>query len=483
MSLFTTDGARPLGKGLQSPAGSVRDSEVSTLLRNYKRSVASRYRAIVRDELESTLRGPLLVSPKIDGEIWFLVLDGKESFFASPSGRVISGDVPALKEATAAAGKAHERSIIAGELFAARKSGRPRVGDLAAAMGGEAKAEVERIAFAAFDSLQGGHQDSPRQMPIYGDRLQSLQQLFDGGKRVKAIRTESVEGAAPVSALFDEWVEGGKGEGLVIRTAENLVFKAKPTIDIDAVIIGYTESSEGPDRVGSLLLGLMREDGQLHLIGACGNMPTEQRLAFMQSLKETHVASNYRYANSKGALYHFVRPEVVIQIKVTDIQSEDSSGGPIDRMVLEYTEQGWKSVRQLPGVSILHPVFVRIRDDKQPNPVDIRISQVLERCLVDGIDRHAEPLVLPVSEVIRREVYAKTMKGETAVRKVLLWQTNKQSLDPSYPAFVVHFTDYSAGRKDPLKREVRVAPSLDDAQKIADELVSANIKKGWDRRS
>jgi ATP-dependent DNA ligase len=281
MSLFTTDSARPLGKGLQSPAGSVRDSELSVMFRNYKRGIASRYRAIVRDEIEQTLRGPLMVSPKIDGEIWFLVMGDGEAFFASPSGRVISGAVPALQEVAKAADKAHTRTVVAGELFAARKTGRPRVGDLAAAMGGEAKAEVERIAFAAFDSLQGGHRESPQQMPLYGDRLQSLRQLFDGGKRVKAVKTESVEGGAPVAQLFEEWVAGGKGEGLVIRTADNLVYKAKPTINIDAVIMGYTESSEGPDRVGSLLLGLMREDGQVQVIGACGNMPTEQRLAFM----------------------------------------------------------------------------------------------------------------------------------------------------------------------------------------------------------
>lgn len=484
MSLYSTDSARPLGSGLHSPAGSLTDSELASMARNYKRSVAGRYRAIVQEELESALHGPLLVSPKIDGEMWLLVLDGSDAFFASPSGRVISGDVPALREAKAACGRAHGRTVIAGELFAARKSGRPRVGDLAAAMGGELKAEVDRIAFAAFDTLIGGHKDSPERTPIYSDRLASLSALFDGGKRVKAIRTESVTGGDKVATLFEEWVEGGKGEGLVIRTADNaIVYKAKPSINIDAVIIGYTESSEGPDKVGSVLLALMREDGHFQVIGSCGNMPTEQRVAFMGQLSQMHVDSNYRYANSKGALYRFVRPEVVIELKVTDIQSEDSGGDPIDRMVLESQEGRWRSVRQLPGVSILHPVFLRVRDDKGVNPVDIRVGQVLERCLVEGLDRHAERLILPTSTVLRREVYAKSVRGDDAVRKVVVWRTNKEAVDPTYPAFVVHFTDYSAGRKDPLQREVRLAPTILEAQKIADELVSANIKKGWDKRA
>ena len=483
MSLYTTDSARPLGAGLHSPQGSLLDDELAAMVRNYKRSVAGRYRALVQDELLTAIpHGPLQVSPKIDGEMWFLVLDGKEAFFASPTGRVISGDVPALREAAAATASAHARTVIAGELFAARKSGRPRVGDLAAAMGGEAKAEVERIAFAAFDTLTGGHREAPERTPIYTDRLASLGRLFDGGKRVKAVRTETVSGGERVVALFEEWVAGGKGEGLVIRTADNTVFKAKPSIDIDAAVIGYTESSDGPDRVGSLLLGMMREDGQMQVIGSCGNMPTEERSAFMAKLSGMHAESNYRHANSRGALYRFVRPEIVVEVKVTDIQSEDSSGEPIERMVLEWADGRWRSVRQMAGASILHPVFVRVRTDKEVNPHDVRVAQVLERCLIEGIDRHAERLVLPTSTIVRREVYAKAAKGETAVRKLVLWKTNKEAADPSFPAFVVHFTDFSAGRKDPLQREVRLAPTLAEAQRIADEMLAENIKKGWDRR-
>ena len=92
-------------------------------------------------------------------------------------------------------------------------------------------------------------------------------------------------------------------------------------------------------------------------------------------------------------------------------------------------------------------------------------------------------MVLPASAVVRREVYAKEAKGQVAVRKLVLWQTNKETLDRSYPAYVVHWTDYSAGRKDPLQREVRVAPNLAEAQRIADEIIAENIKKGWDRQA
>ena len=62
-----------------------------------------------------------------------------------------------------------------------------------------------------------------------------------------------------------------------------------------------------------------------------------------------------------------------------------------------------------------------------------------------------------------------------------LWKTNKEKLSSDYPAYVVHFTDYSAGRKDPLKREVRLAPDEATAKQIADSMIENNIKKGWEK--
>ena len=489
MSFFSVDSARPLGPqdkgGKHSPAGSISDPELAALVRNYKRVVAGSYRAMVQDDLATALpHGPLLVSPKIDGELWFLIFDEGQVVLSSPTGRVVSGDIPVLVEAKAAASKVRGRTVVAGELFAAKPAGqgRARVGDLAAIMGGEDKAQVERMVFHAFDLVQGGDAEAPARSVIYNDRLEVLRRVFAGGKRLQAIRTEAVTGADKVLALWNEWVEGGKGEGLVIR-AEGLTIKAKPSITIDGVVIGYTDSSDDPLGVGALLMALMRDDGQFQVIGSCGNMPTEERHAFKKSLSGKEVPSNFRYANSKGAMYRFVKPETVIEFKVTDVQGEDSSGEPIHRMVLEHGERGWTTVREMPGASILHPVFVRVRDDKSVNPTDIRVAQVLERCQIEGLGKKAERVVLPASAVVRREVYTKEAKGQVAVRKLVVWQTNKDSLDRSYPAFVVHWTDYSGGRKDPLQREVRVAPNLVEAQRIADEIIGENIKKGWDRHA
>jgi hypothetical protein len=44
----------------------------------------------------------------------------------------------------------------------------------------------------------------------------------------------------------------------------------------------------------------------------------------------------------------------------------------------------------------------------------------------------------------------------------------------------VHFTDYSPDRKTPLERTMRTALTEGDAMAVAAELVTENIKKGWE---
>ena len=59
-------------------------------------------------------------------------------------------------------------------------------------------------------------------------------------------------------------------------------------------------------------------------------------------------------------------------------------------------------------------------------------------------------------------------------------ETNKEELDSNYPAYVVHWTDFSPDRKDPLKREVRLASAKKTATAIAEQMLEKNIKKGWE---
>jgi hypothetical protein len=477
MTFFSVENSRPLGAGQHSPAGSL-DADLTVTVARYKRNVASRYRTLAPNEIPTLYDQRMLVSPKIDGETWFLIIDGTTVALANPRGRVLSGPIPVLEEARRMAPRLEGgRTIFAGELFALRKDGRPRRGDLAAAVG---RGEVERIGFTAFDLLDPDVVD--RSLSGYDERMTRMREIFDGGKRLRVVNTEEVTKPSEVESLYNQWVASEKAEGMVVRV-DGRTFKVKPVMHIDCVVVGYTLQGEDPTMLRSVLLGLVREAGQLQIIGSCGNLLTEdKRRALKERLAALDCEAAYRHASNDGALYQFVRPEVVFEIKVNDLQAEASDGEAVPRMVLQYAAaDGYRATRKMPGISMLGPILSRVRDDKNADLHDAGVSQVMDRVLLADTTTHTEMLDLPESEIIRREVWVKTTKNRLAVRKLVLWKTNKETVDSRYSAYVCHWTDYSPGRKQPLQRVVRLAAAIDDAERIGDELVAEKIKGGWDQ--
>jgi hypothetical protein len=377
-------------------------------------------------------------------------------------------------------------TVMAGELFVEKGAGdRPRVSALNAVLSGGKSADVDSLSFCAFDLVEGGDAEGKMPLPDYEDRYAVLERRLAGGKKCRPVMSQEVTARDDVSELFEKWVDGGTAEGIVVRgEGNNKIFKVKPSHTIDAAVIGYTEKA-GDDAglIRSLLLAVMREDGSLQEICSCGNDlgGDKSRKELFDELQPMIVHSAYRRVNTKHRImYHFVRPEVVVEIQFVDVQSEDSKGKRIQKMVLRHEADGWRTVRPMNGVSIHNPSVVRRRTDKEVNKVDVRATQFGDLCFVPDVEEKVADITRSESTVIKREVYCKTAKDVTTVRKLLIWKTNKEVDDPMFPAYVVHWTDYSPARKDPLKKVVRLAPTEELAQAIGDEMVAKDIKKGWD---
>jgi hypothetical protein len=185
-----------------------------------------------------------------------------------------------------------------------------------------------------------------------------------------------------------------------------------------------------------------------------------------------------------------VCPSDVIEISVLDLIVQTTRGAPIKNMVLDWDATGedhptgcWQIVRKLPLASMISPQFVRRRDDKSIN-LDLRLEQITLLVEVPFADRDARRFTLPRSEILRREVYTKQLKGQTMVRKLVMWQTNKaeesqESAVGDFPAYVIAFTDYSPNRMTPLERDIRISSSRDQIIELWGELVKEYIVKGW----
>lgn len=464
-------GGSPLGAGIGD--ASLDDSEVVDQLASYRRRVAGNYRPLPPDEIVKLPNGPMWISEKIDGELWFLVSMGGETFLANPQGSVIAGDLPVISQA----GKIPDGTIIAGELHAKVEKHRARVGDLAAAMAGGASASTESIAFAAFDLVQ---EAGSTELGGYADRLAKLQGLIKASDNLSVISTETPTTASEVKALFDSRVATGQAEGLVVRLETGLIYKLKPEVRFKTVITAYTVKADQPEMVRSILLSLIKEDGSYQILGGCGNLGSdEDRKSLLTKLQALKADSSARYASDGGGLYTFVRPELVAAVTVTDLQSLLSDGSPATGMQVTFGKSGWSSLGMHPGPKLIHPVVTGLLSDAKADQETVGYAQVADYLAPEKKEQFAGKL--PESTVIRRDVWTKTAKGATAVRKLLVWKTNKENVDPSYPAYVVHWTDYSAGRATPLDRDVRLAPDEKSALGLAEQLIADNIKKGWEK--
>jgi hypothetical protein len=454
----------------------VNDPGLVNLLASYKRRIAGLYRPLAPNDVAGIPPSSLVVSRKIDGELWFVVSDDDGVYLANPRGRAITGKIPVLGQAKILP----TGTILAGELHVEAAKGRERVGDLSALLSGGKKADTKRLRFTVFDLVQ---KDGATALTLpYEERFSTLQTLVPTpGSTLSLIETATMSGAADLQSHYKTVVEDGGAEGLIVRASTGMVYKLKPVIDIDCVLLAYTEKVDEPGHARSVLLGLMHEDGKVQLLGGCGNLGSiVHRKAIFDRLSKSVVTSQVRYASDSGGLYRFVSPEIVVSVKVTDLQTERSDGTILSAPLLSYEKiSGWRSHGVRPCPRPIHPVLERLRDDKTANPVDIRIAQISE--WLSSADTRATPDTLPTSQVLRREVWTKEAKGQTAVRKLVVWKTNKETTNSAFPAFVVHWTDYSATRATPLDREVRLAPTETIAMKLAEEMITENIKKGWNK--
>ena len=129
------------------------------------------------------------------------------------------------------------------------------------------------------------------------------------------------------------------------------------------------------------------------------------------------------------------------------------------------------------AVSMIGAAFEGGRSDKKASPEDAGMAQV-ERWMAVAGSEEAGPLA--ESELLRREVYVKERKGIRSVRKFVAWKTNKEGTG-EWPAYVLHVTDYSPTRKEPLKKSVSVAPDQAGLDALFAAELEDNIKKGWEK--
>ena len=485
-------GAEPWGSGMKAAIGALRDEALLETLQRYKRQVAKRYRVVEPDIIEQILPSEeLFLSPKLDGELWFLLKKGDDIALAAYNGRVLMDIAPLkgvkehfarLRESASSSQRAEFANlndfVVAGELIATMGNERPRSFHVGTSLNDPQGEKV--LSFHAFDLVSENGED--RLGIPYEVRHQWLEKHLGSLPDTSKIRVVLTERGDPklVAQRYREWVLGNRFEGVVVRSERGLTFKIKPTMTIDVVVVAFGERITGDVRqVRELQVGLFRDDGSIQLVGSIGNgLSEDDRARWHSKLVAIESKSVFRLANREGTLCRFVKPQIVVEMRVSDLLVSDAWDAPLRRMALSYDEEkGYAAVAELRTAVPLHPVLLRERTDKKADATDVGMNQIAGHLDESGVDP-IRATAGASAEVIARAVFTKETKGLVAVRKYAVIRTNKEG-EGTHPPYVAFFSDFSPGRKEPLQAALRTGSSEADAQRHVDTWLVENVKKGW----
>ena len=442
-----------------------------SIAKQYKCAVAAKYRPLKPEEISLIPSGKILASKKIDGELWLAHINQNGATLFSKGGRFIKEGI-IIESLKGCLPNNIENLIVAGELYF-QKDSRERVGDVAKAI---SEKDFNNLSFAIFDlvKMEG------KLLPLnYEQRLEELQSIFKQKTNLKVIESKEISDHNSLKDFYEKSVKIENAEGIIIRTESEITYKVKPSISIDALVVGFTNKVNEAEKVRSVLLGLKRNDNSIQLIGACGNLLGSLKEELYRKLEDIECESNFRHSSSDGNLYRFVKPEMVLEVKCTEIQSEDSNANSIRRMVLEFKNNIWNPLALTDCVSLIHPVILRERLDKNSDETDVRISQIASFLDSNKIKEKIKQIELPKSKLIDRKVWTKDGKNGISIRKIITLKTSKSEIWDGWPEWIVFYSDFSSGRKSPLERKLKTAQNEEEANKIVNNLIESNIKKGW----
>ena len=444
----------------------------SIVIKKYKNSVTRKYIYVSNDEIDTLQKGNYWFSRKIDGQLWFYCKTNNNSKIINSNENDISNLVKDIKKDLDKKLSKSKNIILAGELYFLTKD-RERYGDTISALGDNSKKKNLRLGIfdvVVSDKFLSNFEKKYNFLKkTLGKNLKDFSHVFEH-KKIKQ---------KEINKLFKEIVIKNNAEGLIIKN-DNVVYKIKKEETADLLITGYTLGNKS-NQIRSISLGVFLNEKEIIHVGSCGNIPTNIRKDLYKKLIKLKVSSNFQKIASNGSAYNFVKPEIVCEIKLLEFQGDKSNDEPIRHLKYEYSNKSLNATGRSRSVSILNCNVVNIRSDKKANFEDCGINQIIK---VSGIPKSEFKEInnkdLPKSKIIKKEIFKKESKKGTAIRKFLFWKSNKEK-SSDYPSYLCYYLDYSEGRSDPIKR--KLYPFEDEKLGLNHfkNLVSENIKKGWEK--
>ncbi|MEU0498086.1 ATP-dependent DNA ligase [Mycobacterium sp. NPDC006124] len=287
--------------------------------------------------------------PKWDGFRSICFRDGDEVELGSRNERPLTRYFPEL--VSAAMIELPSRCVIDGEIVIAGERGldfetlQLRLHPAASRV--RLLAERTPASFIAFDLLALGETDYTGR-PFAERRAALVKAMAACGP------TFHVTPASTNPVTAERWFEQFEGAGLdgivakpltvTYQPDKRVMYKIKHRRTADCVVAGYRVHKSGDDAVGSLLLGLYRDDGALASVGVIGAFPMATRRQLFTELQPltttfsdhpwnwaAHAADNptlkqssagSRWSAGKDLSFVPLRPERVVEVRYDHMEGE-----------------------------------------------------------------------------------------------------------------------------------------------------------------
>lgn len=276
--------------------------------------------------------------PKWDGFRALVFRDGDEAVLLSRSGKDLARYFPEVLDAVR--DELAERCVLDGEIVVPREvDGRIRLDwESLSQRIHPAESRVKMLSkqtpahFIGFDALATG--DTSLMNAPFRERRQALVDA------VRPVQWCHVTGTTEDAEQGTRWLTTFEGAGLDGVIAKRLdgrylpgkrdMVKVKHARDADCVVMGYRVHKSG-EGVGSLLLGLYREDGELQMVGGAASFSVKDRiklLAEVEPLREGDVRDGdpSRWNSAADKRWIPIRPERVAEVAYDQMEGSEEHG-------------------------------------------------------------------------------------------------------------------------------------------------------------
>jgi len=299
--------------------------------------------------VEGIPRGEYSYEPKWDGFRSVVFRDGGEVEIGSRNERPMTRYFPEV--VTAIKSGLPERCVLDGEIivpdFSAGRLDFEALQQRIHPADSRVKLLAQRTPahFVAFDVLALGDRDLTG--TPFGERRRVLEEIL-GGAQPPIHLTPATHDPEVAQRWFSEF-EGAGLDGIVAKPLDGtyqpgkrVMFKIKHVRTADCVVAGYRAYKADAQSVGSLLLGLYNDDGELVNVGVVGAFPLERRRELFKELQplvtsfENHPwnwaeeatirtprsSESSRWSAGKDLMFVPLTPERVVEVRYDHMEGD-----------------------------------------------------------------------------------------------------------------------------------------------------------------